>query len=142
MGRAKWPARLQKLSSGPLTSLLPDAEIWLDGGHNADAGAAIGQFFQQYDRPVHLIIGMLANKDPLSLLHWLEGELASITAVPVPNHEFHPVTAYQSALPVEWAENVTAALGKLAEKSPDTVLICGSLYLAGEVLRLNGQMPD
>ncbi|MEQ1550421.1 folylpolyglutamate synthase/dihydrofolate synthase family protein [Sphingorhabdus sp.] len=142
MGRAKWPARLQKLSPGPLTSLLPDAEIWLDGGHNADAGAAIGQFFQQYDRPVHLIIGMLANKDPLSLLHWLEGELDSIIAIPVPNHEYHPVTAYRSAMPVEWAENVTKAFDKLAEKSPDTVLICGSLYLAGEVLRLNGQIPD
>lgn len=142
MGSAKWPARLQKLAPGPLTSLLPDAEIWLDGGHNADAGAAIGQFFQQYDRPVHLIIGMLANKDPLSLLHWLEGELESIIAVPVPNHEFHPVTAYRSAMPVEWAENVTEAFDSLAEKSPDTVLICGSLYLAGEVLRLNGQIPD
>jgi dihydrofolate synthase / folylpolyglutamate synthase len=142
MGWAKWPARLQKLSVGPLTRLLPGSEIWLDGGHNANAGAAIGQFFQQYDRSLHLVIGMLANKAPLSLLHGLEGELESITAVPVPNHEYHPVESYQSALPVDWAETVPDAFRKLAPRHPDTVLICGSLYLAGEVLRLNNQIPD
>jgi dihydrofolate synthase / folylpolyglutamate synthase len=142
MGWAKWPARLQKLSVGPLTRLLPGSEIWLDGGHNANAGAAIGQFFQQYDRSLHLVIGMLANKDPVSLLHGLEGELESITAVPVPNHEYHPAESYRSTLPVDWAETVPDAFHELAPRHPHTVLICGSLYLAGEVLRLNNQIPD
>ena len=141
MGWTKWPARLQKLSHGPLKTMLPETEIWLDGGHNADAGAVIGQFFEQYGRSAHLIIGMLANKDPVSFLHGLEGDLESITAVPVPNHEYHPVEAYRSALPVEWAENVTEALGQLESQRPELVLICGSLYLAGEVLRLNGELP-
>ncbi len=60
---AKWPARLQLLGDGPLTSLVPGRKVWLDGGHNADAGAAIAKFFTQ-SQPLHLIIGMLANKDP------------------------------------------------------------------------------
>jgi dihydrofolate synthase / folylpolyglutamate synthase len=142
MGWASWPARLQKLEAGPLSALLPETEIWLDGGHNADAGTALGLFFEQIGRPLHLVIGMLTNKNPQSLLHGLEGELDSITVVPVPNHEHHNADAFKSGLPVHSAKDVTEALKNLRPNNNAIVLIAGSLYLAGEVLKANGQVPD
>ncbi len=144
MGWAKWPARLQRLDPGPLTELLPEAEIWLDGGHNSNAGEALADYFQNSGRSeIHLVIGMLANKDPESLLHWLDGDLASITVVPVDGHEHHDVGAFvRPGLDVRKADNVAAALQQLGQDQPETVLIAGSLYLAGGVLEANQQLPD
>lgn len=143
MGWAKWPARLQKLAPGPISALLPDTEIWLDGGHNSNAGRAIAEFFQQEDRTVHLIIGMLANKDPEALLHWIDGDLESITVVPIPGHDCHSVAAFERpGLDIQVADSVSEALNAIAPQSPETVLIAGTLYLAGAVLQANQQPPD
>ena len=142
MGWAKWPARLQKLAKGPITQLLPDTEIWLDGGHNPNAGEAIAKHFAETDGDLHLVIGMLANKDSAAIIGPLLNKLTSIIAVPVPDHDWHRAEAFGSTLPVTSAQDVKAALTNLVSKKPKQVLIAGSLYLAGEVLRLNQQMPD
>ncbi len=129
---ARWPARLQRLADGPLTE---GREVWLDGGHNPDAGAMLARHFA--GRRVHLVIGMLASKDPSALLRPMEESLASVTAVPVPAHEHHTL----SVLGGSEASDVPTALAALP---PDGLpaLIAGSLYLAGEVLRLNDETPD
>lgn len=147
MGWAEWPARLQRLGDGPLTALLGTGQpVWLDGGHNPDAGAALARHIDALGGKVHLVIGMLANKQPGALLGPLGGNLASIAALPVPGHEWHDADAFQacvtSGLEVETAVDVQAALARLAEREPLPVLIAGSLYLAGEVLKANGQEPD
>ena len=134
LASAKWPARLQRLQAGPLTG---SREVWLDGGHNPSAGAALAQHFQ--DRRFHLIIGMLANKDPAALTTPLAANAASISAVPVSTHEWHPAEAFGPnavAYP-----DVPSALAAVPQDGLP-VLIAGSLYLAGEVLRLNGELPD
>lgn len=131
---ARWPARLQRLQPGPL---IGTREVWLDGGHNPDAGAILGAHFS--GQRLHLVMGMLEAKDPASLTVPLAGSIASITAVPVPGHDWHPATAFgPQARP---ATDVTAALAALPDDGLP-VLIAGSLYLAGEVLRLNGENPD
>ncbi len=145
-----WPARMQKLATGPLAARLPDgSNIWLDGGHNPDAGAAIARTL--HDRTsVHVIAGMLKNKDALGFLKPFADKISSIIAVPVMGHEHHDPAELcflaQSQLNITDALpalDVTAALAELASrKQPVNVLICGSLYLAGEVLRLNDQVPD
>lgn len=129
---ARWPARLQRLSDGPLTA---GRELWLDGGHNPDAGATLARHFA--GRRMHLIIGMLANKHPAALLGPMRDSLASVTAVPVPGHEHHPGSAFGGGA----APDVPVALEVLPDDGLP-VLIAGSLYLAGEVLRLNGELPD
>ena len=138
---AHWPARLQRLGAGPLTALAPGRALWLDGGHNPDAGAAIARHFAAVS-PLHLILGMLANKDPGALLAPLRGKLASLSVVPVPGHDPHPPEAFaaHSELPVRSFSDVEAALRALPPQGD--VLIAGSLYLAGEVLRLNLELPD
>lgn len=145
---ARWPGRLQKLGEGPLTALAPGRDIWLDGGHNIDAGLAIARFFGGVEadaanppRPLHLITGMLANKDPAAIVAPLAGQLLSLSIVPAPGHETHAPDAFASYsnLPARSFPDVPAALAALPPEGD--VLIAGSLYLAGEVLRLNGEAP-
>ena len=132
----EWPARMQRLGSGPLTASAAYREIWLDGGHNPSAGLAIAEALTG---PLHLILGMLDNKDPHSLLVALGDQVRTLTAVPIPGHSAHPVEVFGSD--ARKAANVEDALIALpADGLP--VLIAGSLYLAGEVLRLNDELPD
>ncbi len=130
---ASWPARLQRLGPGPLAT---NREVWLDGGHNASAGAMLAEHFA--GRPLHLVIGMLTAKDPASLVDPLAEAALSITAVPVPGHEWHPAAAFGPQAVA--AKDVASALAGLPDDDLP-VLIAGSLYLAGEVLRLNEQIP-
>ncbi|OAN59847.1 bifunctional folylpolyglutamate synthase/dihydrofolate synthase [Sphingomonas sp. TDK1] len=152
---ARWPARMQQLGNGPLTALLPaGTAVWLDGGHNAAAGTAIAGTVAEVaaDRPCHLVLGMLANKDPEGLIAPLAARLASVTTVPIPGHAHHApaeLAALVARLGVRvagTADNVPAALRIIAERTeadaPSAVLILGSLYLAGVVLEANGELPD
>lgn len=131
---ARWPARLHRLADGPLTR---GREVWLDGGHNRSAGDMLAGHFA--GSRVHLVTGMLANKDPRGIVEPLRESIASISAVPVPGHEWHKAQAFgEDAVPQTGIAEALAALPD--DDAP--ILIAGSLYLAGEVLRLNGEMPD
>jgi dihydrofolate synthase/folylpolyglutamate synthase len=134
---ARWPARLQSLGAGPLTALAPGHEVWLDGGHNADAGQAIGRHFA--GQKLHLVIGMLANRYPEAIIGPLEGRLLSVAAVAIPGSDSHGATAYGAS--ARWADSVEEALRALPQDGAP-VLIAGSLYLAGKVLEANGEVPD
>ena len=133
LGAARWPARMQRLSPGPLVG---NREVWLDGGHNPQAGAMIGEHFA--GQRLHLVIGMIEGKDPASLTRPLKGSLASIIAVPVPGHDWHLASAFGPD--AKAAPNVLSALAMIPDDGLP-ILIAGSLYLAGEVLRLNDEIP-
>ena len=146
----RWPARMQTLSAGPLTDRLPTGStVWLDGGHNPDAGAAIAKTLED-GPPVHVIIGMLMNKDALGFLTPFAHKIASLYAVPISGHEHHdPLELCRIAkddLGIAVAAplaDIDTAMERIASHhQPSNVLICGSLYLAGEVLRANAQVPD
>jgi len=131
---ARWPARMQRLGPGPLTG---GREVWLDGGHNPQAGAMLGAYFA--GQRLHLVIGMIEGKDPSALTTPLGPMLASITAVPVPGHDWRPATAFgPQARP---ASDLPAAMAAIPDDGLP-VLIAGSLYLAGEALRLNDEVQD
>lgn len=153
--RARWPARMQRLADGPITCLLPPgSELWLDGGHNPAAAAALANALaaigQSRDMPTHLVIGMLANKDIAGLLGPIAAGLDGVVAVPIRDHVHHaPSTLANLASRLgiartATAPDVTAALHELVgagNRGPLRVLIAGSLYLAGEVLQANDEMP-
>lgn len=130
---AYWPARLQRLAPGPLAG---GREVWLDGGHNPSAGAMLARHFA--GQRLHLVIGMIEGKDPAALTAPLAPSIATITAVPVPDHEHYPPEAFGEI--AHAAPDVPSALVALPDDGLP-VLIAGSLYLAGEVLRLNGETP-
>ncbi len=133
---ARWPARMQCLGPGPLTALVSDQAVWLDGGHNPSAGAAIAAHFHD---PLHLVIGMIEGKDPRAIIDPLGNRVRTLTVVPVPGHECHPASAFGPN--ARAATNVEEALLHIP-RDDFPILIAGSLYLAGEVLRLNDELPD
>jgi len=144
---AYWPARLQPLTIGPLPALLPPgSSLWLDGGHNPAAGEALAAFIQRDDpRPLHLVIGMLNSKDSLGFLAPLAAHTASLVAISIPGETASLAPddvvrdSRQLGIASETAEDLDQALSMIADKGPGPVrvLICGSLYLAGRVLRAN-----
>lgn len=143
--QAQWPARMQRLSDGPLARMAPEGELWLDGGHNPAAGEALAATLAALPkRPTHLICGMLNTKDIAGYLRPLAAEAASLTAVSIPGEaatlpaEATAKVARDVGIEAGEAENVTAALKAIIARDPHArVLICGSLYLAGSVLREN-----
>jgi dihydrofolate synthase/folylpolyglutamate synthase len=156
IAKAEWPARMQRLTQGKLKALIPpDSELWLDGGHNADGGravaAALGDIEERVPRPLVLIVGMLATKDNAGFLRNFAGLSRHVIVVPVPRQDKSVPAetlvdiARGVGLPAESRNSVEAALAAVArlELMPaPRILITGSLYLAGEVLALNGTPPN
>ncbi len=145
MQDAHWPARLQRLRSGPLASSAPEIELWLDGGHNPAAGQAIARHLASLpNRPTHLICGMLNTKDIAGYLTPMAPHVQSLTAVSIPGEaatlpaETTAAAARAAGIDANTADTVADALAAIAKRAPRArVLICGSLYLAGSVLREN-----
>jgi len=149
--RAEWPARLQRLTTGGLVSLAPTgAELWLDGGHNADGGraiaAALGDLEERVSRPLVLVVGMLSTKDRSAFLRNFTGLVRRVFGVPIHQDKGVPAdeiaaSARTAGMPADAAESIKDALtkiGALGFDPPPRILITGSLYLAGEVLAANG----
>lgn len=155
MVAAEWPARMQRLARGALVAKAPkDAELWLDGGHNEDGArvlaGAMADLGESRDRPLVMICGMLTTKDSRGFLNCFRGLAQELIAVPVAGEHAGRDPAEIAALAREAgiesvvSPSVPAALDYLAARdwrAPPRILICGSLYLAGEVLAENGTPP-
>ena len=155
MVKADWPARLQRLAAGRLVDLIPiGSELWLDGGHNPDGGravaAALADLEERVSRPLVLIVGMLATKDCAGFLSNFAGLARRMIAVPVPGAEkgLAPEVIVDAArvigVPASGRYTLPDALEAVRKLDLDPaprILITGSLYLAGEVLRENGTLP-
>jgi dihydrofolate synthase/folylpolyglutamate synthase len=151
----EWPARLQRLTKGPLVSMAPKgAEVWLDGGHNPHCAAAVSRAIadleERSDRPLYLICGMLRTKDAVGFLSAFRGLARHVVTVTVPGEAASlgagalydmARAAGLDAAPAEDLEDAMLQLQAWArahpKEPPPRILICGSLYLAGQVLREN-----
>ena len=143
---AEWPARMQRLRSGPLVEAAPEAEFWLDGGHNPAAGAALAEALGRLPaRPTYLICGMLNTKDVAGYMRPLAGLAERLHAVAIPGEAATLPAAETAAaaraagLEAAEAASLADAVAAITEDDPAArILICGSLYLAGRVLRDHG----
>lgn len=149
----EWPARMQRLTSGPLPAILgPEAELWLDGGHNPAAGDMLADtlatFEEKSPKPVYLVVGMMGQKDALGFLAPFRGLVRGVYTVPIPGAHEAPHSqeklaevAQSAGLQATDRTGIVDALQTIAAlpKGPKRVLICGSLYLAGHVLTLQEQ---
>jgi dihydrofolate synthase/folylpolyglutamate synthase len=144
--RIEWPARLQRLTRGPLVELMrPGWELWLDGGHNPGAGAVLADFVAGWhDRPLFLLVGMLNTKDSGGFLGPLAPHAKALAAVTIPGEqnplpaEAIATTAGTVGINASTASSVDAALARfMLDSTNGRVLICGSLHLAGKVLQEN-----
>ena len=123
--RAHWPGRLQKLD---IPEVCNGWSVWLDGGHNADAAQVLAGWMTRDETPVHLIIGMKADRDPVLFLAPLVPHAASVTYTSIPGAASFP---FLDARP--WHDALRAIMH--THRPPGRILIAGSLYLAGAVLR-------
>ena len=148
IAEAQWPARLQRLQGTLTKYITPETELWLDGGHNADAGQILARFIKSkwQDRPLHLIVGMKNNKDSSAFLAPLIPLCTSIQAVIEPDQ--HMAMSIDNIIQASKNHAISGGTIKNAlihlqqtEKKPYRILICGSLYLAGSVLRQDGWKP-
>jgi dihydrofolate synthase/folylpolyglutamate synthase len=150
LSHAIWPARLERLPEGALYSCVGEGtEIWLDGGHNPAGGKAIAQAVAELEervpRPVHLIWGMMETKDAHAFVAPFKGLIERVYTVPIPDEanafdaQALAEIAASEGFEVVAATSVPQALlqSQAALSRPGRVLICGSLYLAGHVLRLH-----
>jgi dihydrofolate synthase / folylpolyglutamate synthase len=146
MTDASWAARMQRLHKGPLVEAAPECELWLDGGHNpAGARAIFATLNGLSSRPTHLVCGMLNTKDIEGYLRPLSNIAGSLTAVSIPDAAA-TIPASETAkqaravgMNATEAASVQQAVETIAFSHPGArILICGSLYLAGDVLRDNG----
>ena len=144
MRTVRWPARMQRLNAGPYGEMAraAEAELWLDGGHNPHAARALAEAIAARQasapRPLALIVGMLANKDSAGFFEALKGSGAHVFTVGFDGAAAEPealaAVARGHGLGAQAAESVEAALERALRLGAGRVVICGSLYLAGEVL--------
>ncbi|MEE8549175.1 MAG: folylpolyglutamate synthase/dihydrofolate synthase family protein [Alphaproteobacteria bacterium] len=154
--RVEWPGRLERLCSGPLIDRFDeyapgDSEVWLDGGHNAAAGAALARVAQAWtDKPLFLIVGMLNSKEPAEFLEPLAPFVEAARCVAIPGEEASlgarqvTAAAIATGIDAQPSASISDALTAIARRAacPARVLISGSLYLAGAVLAENGGMAS
>ena len=147
-----WPARMQRLTRGPLAERMPSgATLWLDGGHNAAAGEALAalaaELAARAPAPLWLIIGLLDTKAVEDFLRPLAPHAEGVVAVTIPDTKAAipagelAARARTAGLAAQPATSVAQALDAILARAPTAplrVLICGSLYLAGSVLQENG----
>lgn len=146
---ARWPARLQQLARGPLYDLAAPCPVWIDGGHNVDAAHALAKYMAESGMQFTLILGMLANKDAAQFLQILAPHVAACIALPIAGHDHHSpqilcdFARQAGTARCDVADDIGAALHIARGMADDRpIMIGGSLYLAGQALNANGQLPD
>lgn len=145
--RATWPARMQRLKDGPVSRLAPDTEVWLDGGHNPHAARAIAAHLKTQPGKTALVCAMLASKDATGyFMPFRELRPPVFTLPNAPGHRgAEPKDLAESArtagLEAAACDSLDTAMKAAAVSGADRILICGSLYLAGEVLARNNEAP-
>jgi dihydrofolate synthase / folylpolyglutamate synthase len=149
MGWANWPARLQQLHGGPLFDMLPrGSELWVDGGHNPSAARLVADYGKQHwhdGLPLVLLFASLTSKDAAGTLRPFKGIAAEVLTLPIEGHDCRSPQelahiAESMGLPARARSGLAGAMTAL--RRPARVLVFGSLYLAGELLALNGPLPD
>ena len=149
MGWAHWPARLQQLTAGPLFDMLPKgSELWVDGGHNPSAARLVADHARKHwhdGLPLVLLFASLESKDAAGTLRPFKGVATEVLTLPIEGHECRTPQdlahlAESMGLPARSRTSLSDAMTAL--RQPARVLLFGSLYLAGELLALNGPLPD
>lgn len=148
LAKARWPGRVQCLNEGHLVQKLAGDQLWLDGAHNAHGAAALAKSLSQIsDKSWTLIVGLLNTRPPEDFFAELKPIIGEVHTIAIPDQPAS-LSAEQVATAAATITDLiptphpslSAALGAIATDNP--VVICGSLYLAGHVLTLNGSLPD
>ena len=134
-------ARLQEINKGKLKDLVKNNRLLVDGSHNPLGAMVLNEYLESLDCNKHIILGMMANKNHLQYIRYFKN-ISSLTTIDIPNQ---PNSIKGNELKnklnrnqnVQYKESIAEAIKSIQIKENDLILITGSLYLAGEVLKLN-----
>ena len=134
-------ARLQEIKSGKLKKLVNNHKLFVDGSHNPLGAKALNQYLQSLNCNKHIIIGMMANKDHNEYMKYFK-DISSVTTIDIPNQPnsisgkelMNKLNSFNN---IQYKDNINEAIKSISLKENDIILITGSLYLAGENLKLN-----
>ena len=141
---ARWPGRLQRI---PWAGLAGGWELWVDGGHNEAGAIALARVAEGWaERPLDLVVGMLNTRPPRDFLRPLAPFARRMAAVPIPGQAASArpgdieAAARSSGIACETDAGFGEAVARLTAGSaqPGRILVCGSLYLVGDVLAAAG----
>ena len=141
ISKIKSVGRLQEIKSGKIKDLIKNNRLLLDGSHNEDGARVLNEFLQTLDCNKHFIIGMMSNKDHEKYISYFK-DISSLTTVDIPNQQ-NGISGkklkekFKNVLNVKYEENIEKAIKSLSLEENDMLIITGSLYLAGEILKLN-----
>ncbi len=141
ISKIKSVGRLQEIKSGKIKNLIKNNKLLLDGSHNEDGARVLNEFLQTLDCNKHFIIGMMSNKDHEKYISYFK-DISSLTTVDIPNQQ-NAISGkklkekFRNVLNVKYEENIKEAIKSLSLEENDMLIITGSLYLAGEILKLN-----
>lgn len=146
--KTNWPARMQKLKGKLSKKAGKRFDIWLDGGHNLDASEMLSKIVNNWEeKKIILIIGMINGKDPINFLNKLIGNISLLIILPINDHQcLMPyeiknlvIKKFNPDFDIECCLNIEEAIVVTEKKfSGGKILVCGSLYLSGEILRADG----
>ena len=134
-------ARLEEIKSGKLKNLVKDNMLLIDSSHNPGGSKVLNDYLQTLDCKIHVIIGMMANKDHEKYISYFK-DISSLTTIDIPNQP-NSISGkdlrekFKNIPNVKYQTNIEEAIKSVNLDSGDVLLITGSLYLAGEVLSLN-----
>jgi len=142
---AKWPGRLQRLTQGPLVGMIPPhIELWIDGGHNDSGGMVLrdqAKAWKETDnKDLHVILGMLNTKNPKEFADFILPHASSAQAIAIPDQPLSlSAEDLAGALQIPVSASIESAIQKICAgtKAPARILITGSLYLMGYILKDN-----
>ena len=140
--KVKITGRLQELKSGNLKRIINKNKLIIDGSHNPLGGKVLSKYLESIDNKIHLIIGMMSNKNHQEFLDNFINKVSSITTIDIPNQQSaikgevlkNKLKGFKN---IKYKKSLIEALKSLDLKEDEIVLVTGSLYLVGEVLNLN-----
>ena len=135
--------RLQEIKTGKLKKLARDNRLFFDGGHNKNAANSLAKWLEGLNKDVHLILGMMKDKDHQEFVNSFKNKIKSLTLIDIPNQDGtiskedfkSKIQGYISE--IKLADSIEQSIILNSNSSAQVILIAGSLYLAGEVLNLN-----
>ncbi len=136
-------ARLEEIKSGKLKEIVGNNKLIVDGGHNISASFSIANWIKNQNEEVNLIVGMMKDKEHTEFIKAFENIVNSITLIDIPNQdgaiskEDFRKKLNNLKLNLKLSDGIEESIKSLS-KNENTIILClGSLYLAGEILRLN-----
>ena len=139
----KLKGRLQEIKSGKLKKLVGNNRLIIDGGHNISASFSISKWAKTQNEEVNLIIGMMKDKEHYEFVKAFETVVKSITLIDIPNNEGaifkEDLKNKLNGIKIKFhlSDSIEESIKSFSAQEKSIILCVGSLYLCGEILKLN-----